>query len=71
MVLDNQIPGFLNQPFLQNKLIKQCNTLLVGTNSQKSKIKRESYGWAWSKRVWPIWSLDSKIDFISRMNRWN
>ena len=36
---------------------------------QKLKVNRNFYGWEWSKIVWPICSLDSKID--SRMNRWN
>ena len=50
MVSANQIPGFLNQPFLQNKSIKQCNSLHVDTKSQKLKVDRKFFGWAWSKR---------------------
>ena len=38
MLSANQIAGFLNQPFLQNKLMKQPNTLHVDTNLQKLKI---------------------------------
>ena len=38
MVSGNQVPGFLNQPFLQNKLMKQLNSLHVDTNSQKLKV---------------------------------
>ena len=34
----NQIAGFLNQPFLQNKWMKQPNILHVDTNSQKLKV---------------------------------
>ena len=32
------------------------------------KIFLVGHGQKW---VWPIWSLDSKIDYILRMNRWN
>ena len=35
----------------------------------KIKILLKSFGWAWQKCVGPIWSLDSKIDCISRINR--
>ena len=35
----------------------------------KIKILLKSFGWAWQKFVGPIWSLDSKIDCISRINR--
>ena len=38
MLSANQIAGFLNQPFLQNKLMKQPNILHVDTNLQKLKI---------------------------------
>ena len=69
MVPANQITGFLNQVFLQNKLMKQCNSLDVGTKLQKLKVDVKFFGWAWSKRVWPIWSLDFKIDYIFIINR--
>ena len=36
MLSANQIPGFLNQLFLQSKLMKQPNFLHVDTSSQKS-----------------------------------
>ena len=45
MVSANQIPGFLNQPFLQNKLMKQPNSLHVDTNSQKLKVDWKMFGW--------------------------
>ena len=70
MVSANQIPGFLNQTFLQNILMKQCNSLHVGTKSQKLKVDRKLVGHG-QKGVWPIWSLDSEIGCISRMNRRN
>ena len=35
MISANQIPGFLIQPFLQSKSMKQCNSLHVDTKSQK------------------------------------
>ena len=37
MVSASQIPGFLNQPFLQHKSMKQHNYLHVNINSQKFK----------------------------------
>ena len=45
----NQIAGFFNQLFLQNKLMKQPHFLHVDTNSQKSKVDQKNFGWAWSK----------------------
>ena len=45
MVSTNQIPGFLNQPFLQNKSMRQPNSLHVDTNSQKFKVDRKFFGW--------------------------
>ena len=38
MVSANQLPGFLNQPFLQDQSVKQRNSLLVDTNLQKLKV---------------------------------
>ena len=49
MVSPNQIIGFLNQPFLQHKLWKQCNSLHVDINSQKLKVDQKPFGWAWPK----------------------
>ena len=45
----NQVAEFLNQPFIQNKLMKQPNFLHVDTNSQKLKVERSFLGRAWSK----------------------
>ena len=39
MVSASHIPGFLDQPFLQNKSVKQCNYLHFDTKSQKLKVK--------------------------------
>ena len=44
MVSGNQVPGFL-----QNKLMKQLNSLHVDTNSQKLKVDQNFFGWEWSK----------------------
>ena len=41
--------GFLNQPLLQKKLMKQPLFLHVDTNSQKLKVDQKIFGWAWSK----------------------
>ena len=49
MLSSTQIAGFLNQPFLQNKSMKQPHLLHVDTNSQKSKVHCNCFGWAWSK----------------------
>ena len=38
MLSANQLAGFLNQPFLQNKLMKQPHFLHYDTNSQKLKV---------------------------------
>ena len=45
MVSANQIPGFLNQPFLENKLMKQRNSLHVDTKSQNLKVDRKFLVW--------------------------
>ena len=52
--------------------MKQPHFLHFDTNSQKLKVDRKGFGWAWSKvGVWSVWSVDSKIDCISGMKRWN
>ena len=43
MLSANQIAGFLNQPFLQYKWMKQPNILQVDTNSQKLKVDLKSF----------------------------
>ena len=62
----NEIAGFLNQPFLQNKMMKQPNFLHVDTNSENLNVDPSFFG-----RVWSVWSLDTNIDCIFKMNRWN
>ena len=37
MFLANQVAGFFNQPYLQNKSMKQPDFLQVDTNSHKLK----------------------------------
>ena len=49
MLSAKQIAGFLNQLFLQNKLMKQRHFLYVDTNSQKWKKDQKCFGWTWSK----------------------
>ena len=44
-----RLAGFLNQPFFQNKWMKQPNILHVDTNSQKLKVDQNVFGWSWSK----------------------
>ena len=49
MLSANQIAGYLNQLFLQNKSVKQPHFLHVYTNSQKFKVEGNIFGWALSK----------------------
>ena len=48
MLSANQIAGFLNQLFFQNKSMKEPHFLHVDTNSQKLKVDRKFLGLAWS-----------------------
>ena len=64
----NQIAGFFNQPYLQNKSMKQPDFLYVDTNSHKLKVDQKIFGWAWSEMGVASLLQDSKIDCISRMN---
>ena len=43
----NQIAGFFNQPYLQNKSMKQPDFLHVDTNLHKLKVDQKIFGWAW------------------------
>ena len=43
----------------------------VDINSHKLKVDQKNFEWGWSKMLWSVWSQDSKIDCISKMNRWN
>ena len=38
----------------------------VYTSSLKLKVDQKFFVWAWS-----VWSQESEIDCISRMNKWN
>ena len=49
MLSANQIAGFLNQLFLQNKNMKQSHFLHIDTTSQNLKVYQKIFGWAWSK----------------------
>ena len=53
------------QDFLFNHISKtnQWNGI-----SHKLKVDQEIFGWAWPEWVWSVWSRDSKIGCISRMN---
>ena len=64
----NQIGKFFNQPYLQNKSMKYLDFLHLDTNSYKSKVDQNFFGWLGSTWVWSVWSWDSKMDRISRMN---
>ena len=46
MLSANQIAGFLNQLFFQNKSMKEPHFLHVDTNSQKLKVDRKFLGLA-------------------------
>ena len=71
MLSTNQIAGFLSHLSLQNKLMKQLHFLHDDTNSQKLKVDQNFFGLAWANMSVANWSLNSKIDYISRINRWN
>ena len=45
----NQIAGFFNQPYLQNKSVKYSDFWHVGTSSHKLKVDQKICGWAWSE----------------------
>ena len=49
MLSTNQIAGFLNQQFLQNRSMKRRHSLHVDTNSRKLKVDQKFFVWAWSK----------------------
>ena len=49
MLSANQFASFFNQPYLQNKSVKLSDFLHVDTNSHKSKVYQNFFGWAWSK----------------------
>ena len=49
MLSANQIAGFFNQLYLQNKSMKQLDFLHVDTNSHKLKVDQKMFGWAWSE----------------------
>ena len=71
MFLANHIVGFFNQSYLQSKSMKQSDFLDVDIHSHKIKVDEKCLGEHSQKWVWPVWSQDSKIDCISRINRWN
>ena len=67
-----QIVGFFNQPYIQNKSMKQSDFLQVDTNSCKLKIDQKFFLSGHAKKwIRLFWSQDSKIGCISRVNRWN
>ena len=45
----DQIAGFYNQPYIQNKSMKQHDYFRVHTNSHRVKVDQKMFGWAWSK----------------------
>ena len=49
MLSASQIVGFLNQLFLQNKWMKQPHFMHVDIYSQKLKVVRKFFAWAWLK----------------------
>ena len=67
----NQIAGFFNQRYLQNKSIKLPDFLHVDTNSHKLKLIKKILGGCGQKWVWLPWSHDTKIGCISRRNEWS
>ena len=51
--------------------MKEPDFLHVDPDSQKLKADQKFIEWAWSEWVWLVWSRDSKINCISKLNRWN
>ena len=43
----NQIAGFFNEPYLQNKSMKWPDFLHVDANSHKLKVDQKIFGFAW------------------------
>ena len=56
-----RVAGFLNQIYSQNKWIKWSGFCML-------IISLGGHGQKW---LWSLWSKDSKIGCISRMNWWN
>ena len=49
MLSVNQIAGFFNQPYIQNKSVKYPDFLRFDTNSHQLKVDQKPFGWAWSE----------------------
>ena len=65
----NQITGFFNELYLQNKSVKQPDFLQVDTHSQNLKVDQKICGWEWSKMG--VASLVMGLEnCTSRMNGW-
>ena len=64
----NQISGFSNQPYLQNKSMNFCMLIRIHINWKVIKIFLVGCGQRW---VWPVLSQNTEIDCISRMHWWN
>ena len=65
----NQIAEVLNQLFPQKKSVKQSHFFWFDTEVLKVDQKNLfGHGQKWLQ---PFWFLDSKIDCILRLNRWN
>ena len=41
---------------------ERSDFLYVDTDSHKLKADQKLFGWAWSKKVWPVWLCNCKID---------
>ena len=52
----NQIAGFFNQPYLQNKSMKTPNSVHFDTNLHKLKVDQKFFSCAW-----PIMSVASLV----------
>ena len=67
MLSANQIAGFFSQPYLQNKSMKQPDSLHLDTNLRKLKVDQKHFGWAWSKMG--VTSQVMELDCISKLNK--
>ena len=59
-----------NWLYRKNEQMELTDFLQASTNSRKSKVDWSFLVGDGQKWVWPVWSLDSKIDHIWRMTRW-
>ena len=72
MHLANQVAGFFNWLYLQNKMMNKPDFLFVDIEiNENQKVIEKPKDGKGQKWVWLRWSKDTKIGCISRRNQWN